>query len=660
MATTGRKGIKGVRNLLPERPEGGFAQELPDTFSPEGGSAENLPDTFSPAVVDVWSRSGSKYRIRAVVLLAVNVLLFAGLGSFAFWLRSGERFAPALNGYWDELAQTFRFGQQTSVSLAAFLIEPINVQDVPMQIPIVGLLMAALISVPILVSILYRFWSSLPFIAVVGFLAVMPWLALTLLGSCIIASVRPFRARFRFVAALLGLLPTVLYLILAWQGSNEILAGRIDPVDRIKFIAPWVLAIVAATLVFVIVLTIAKIVDYRPGAITPLLAVMFGLPVALFEFHVGRDELYYRLLEKLNHAHFADIDGSLALDEAVDAAWHRHPIPRPPRSALRQVEEVKWQFELAADLGPHQSDLTRHQTDLAQRCDWFHRHFPDSPYTPNALYIKARAYDMRVDHAEFRRTKWIRFYDDFPSKASQQTWRVLAEHQPDSVLACVARLRLAQYDARVGDVERSIDKLEELIKTAEARKLQADEAPESDGGVLKGVLARERPEAGLDVPFDRVVLEAHRLHDLLVSNRDPIYGFDPISGRDRRTGAIGFGLMDLEPRSERYVENLRMLEQAYPHCQIEDNICVEAAKASPALPLKISRLETCIDRFSSTDAMPEALFRLAVAYRVADSADKSERTFAELATEYPDSVWSEQALQHSPHSSAARLTRADR
>ncbi len=30
----GRKGRKGVRNLLPERPEGCFAQKVPDTFSP--------------------------------------------------------------------------------------------------------------------------------------------------------------------------------------------------------------------------------------------------------------------------------------------------------------------------------------------------------------------------------------------------------------------------------------------------------------------------------------------------------------------------------------------------------------------------------------------------------------------------------------------------
>ena len=103
----------------------------------------------------------------------------------------------------DELAQAFLSvgATQRHVSLGSLLHEPISVQDVPMQIPILGLLMAALIAIPILVSLLYRFWASLPFIAVVGFLAVMPWLAITLLISCIVASVRPFRTRFRFVSA---------------------------------------------------------------------------------------------------------------------------------------------------------------------------------------------------------------------------------------------------------------------------------------------------------------------------------------------------------------------------------------------------------------------------------------------------------------------------
>jgi len=39
-----------------------------------------------------------------------------------------------------------------------------------------------------------------------------------------------------------------------------------------------------------IVLMIAKLVNYRPGAIAPLLAVMFAIPVVLFEVEVGRDD----------------------------------------------------------------------------------------------------------------------------------------------------------------------------------------------------------------------------------------------------------------------------------------------------------------------------------------------------------------------------------
>jgi len=612
------------------------------------------------ALMDVWSRSGSKYRIRAVVLLAINVLLFAGLGSFAYWLRSGERFAPALDGYWDEVAQTLHFGQHTSVSLASFMIEPISVQNVPMQIPILGLLMAALISIPILVSILYRFWSSIPFIAVVGFLAVMPWLAITLLGSCIIASVRPFRARLRFMAALLGLVPTVVYLVLAWRGSSEILLGGIDPIDTIKFVAPWVMAIVAAALVFAIVLTLANVVNYRPGAITPLLAIMFGLPVALFEFHVGRDELYYRLLERLNAAHFADIDASLALEEAVNAAWGRHPSPRPKRSVLRKSQEIKWQFELATDLGPHRSEVTRHQEELAARCDWFHKHFPDSPYAPNALYIKARALDMRVDPVEFRNTRWIRFYADFPAAASSLAWRKLAEHDPDSILAATALLRLSQLDARNGDVERAISRLEELTTRFDRHRRTESEITTQSAGALRSVLAPESPIASLNVALDGVLLEGNRLLDLLKNNRDPLYGNVPISGPKRESVPIWFGLLDLDPRDARYVDNVRRLAAAYPHAQIQDNLELESAKANTDRTTRIRLLEACIRKFPGNDAIPEALFHLAVAYKDDGRLRDCESAFSRLANAHPASIWTRQADRHVPFSASALVTKLDR
>ncbi len=615
--------------------------------------------TEDPVIVakDVWSRSGSKYRIRAVILLAVNVLLFAGVGSFAFWLRSGVRFAPAQEGYLDELRQTFWsvpiLGHGDSgVSLGSLLLEPISVQEVPMQIPILGLLMAALISIPILVAMLYRFWSSLPFVAVVGFLAVMPWLAVTLLGSCVIVSARPFRTRFRFVSALMGLLPAVVYLILAWHGTADAVVGRIDPVDRIKFIAPWVLAIVAATLVFAIVLAIARVVDYRPGTIAPLLAIMFGLPVALFEFHVGRDEVYYRLLEGLSEAHFADIDASVELDQAVMDAWLRRPPPRRSIRAVRELVETRWLFELASEIDPVRSALTRHQAELVERSDWFLKYFPYSQYAPSALFIKARALDMRVDPAEFRRTKWIRFYDDFPNAASRESWRMIIESRPNTMMGATGLLRLAQLDAREGDVERAIAKLRMLRARFGGYAADGDTLSAPDG-LLKSLLARETPEAGLRIPAERMLLEAHRLYDLLVMNADPLYGYDPVAGPGNRQGRYPFGLMDLDPRHERYIENLAMLKSQYPNCQIEDNIDLEIAKATSSLSLKIERLEACAERFPRRDALAEVLLRLGVAYKADGQSQAGDEVFIRLVREHPDSVWAGQVANYTPMQAAA-------
>ncbi len=632
-----------------------------DAPRPSVPNAEGAANA-SPVTKDVWSRSGSKYRIRAIVLLAVNVLLFAGVSSFAFWMRNGVRFAPALEGYWDELWQTFwsvpLIGRHDAgSSLGSLLLEPISVQDVPMQIPILGLLMATLISVPILTSLLYRFWSSVPFVAVVGFLAVMPWLAVTLFVSCLIASSRILRTRYRFTSALLGLVPAVVYLILAWSGTTDLVAGKIDPVDRMKFIAPWVLAIVAAALVFAIVLAIAKVVDYRPGAITPLLAIMFGLPVALFEFNVGRDELYYRLLEAVSDAHFTDVDASMPLEQAVQVAWERRPPPRPSKAVIRETVETRWQFALAAYVAPYDSELTRHQAGLVERCDRFLTRFPDSRYAPNALFIKARALDMRVDPGEFRRTKWIRYYDDFPSPASRQSWRMIVDNRPDTVLGAVAMLRLAQLDARDGDLERVIAKLEAL----RARFGVSTEGGDTDKthlGLLKGVLAREMPEASLQIPIERVLLEAHRLCDLFTANRDPLYGYDPIAGSRHRVDAFPFGLMDLNPRHNGYIENLRMLKEQYPNCQLRDNIDLEIAKATASMTLKVERLEACLEQYPDRDQVPEALFRLGVALKASDQHEKSETVFARLLHDYPASVWTMQAARYTPWRAAGSNSRA--
>ncbi len=592
--------------------------------------------------MDVWSRSGSKYRIRAVVLLAVNILLFGGAACFAYWLRSGEFFAPARSGYWDSIAQTFSGVGRPDVSLAAFLIDPIGIHDVPMQIPIVGLLMSALISTPILVAILYRFWSSIPFIAIIGFIAVMPWLAITLFFSCIIASVRPFRTRIRFMSAMLALIPAIIYMVLAWSGTRDVVVGRIDPVDRVKFVAPWVLAMVASAVVFAIVLTIARIVNYRPGAVTPLLAIMFALPLLLFEQHVGRDELYYRLIERLDQAYFADENAGLGLQAAVQETWERLPQPRPPRGRIRELKEQSWPFELTADLSYRREQLAANQADIAQRCDSFQHLFPYSPYAPNALFIKARAGDLRLDVAEFRRTRWIRLYDDFPKPSARLAWETIAENRPSSPMTAVALLRLSRLDAQDCDVDRARTRLGQLISTFQRGAIA--EPPKT--AQVELFLDRPPLEAGLDIHEDQILLQAHWLLDLLEANDDdPLYRTDPMCGVQRGRKGLTFGFLDLDLRADDRGEKLGELLAAYPNCKLTDNIELELALAVTDPAERAAALTTVLDKFPQGDAAPETMIRLALAFEQENKPSQAGMMLDRLIREQPQSVWARQGTE---------------
>lgn len=295
---------------------------------------------------------------------------------------------------------------------------------------------------------------------------------------------------------------------------------------------------------------------------------------------------------------------------------------------------------LAADLHPFETELSRHQAEVAARCDAFTAAFPESRYVFNALFIKARALDTRVDAGEFRRTKWIRFYDDFPNPASRGTWHLIAEHRLDSEPGVVALLRLAQLEAREGDVDRAMGRLTPLVRRF--RELPED----GDAGVegrAKGVLAPAVPEASLHIPLASVGLEIHRLYDLLTANRDPLYGYDPLSGPARGTEDPMFGLLDLDPRSEHYRGHVQRLQKHYPRSQLDDNFALEIGNAAASARERIESLEALLEQFPSGDAVPEGLFRLGWAYKSVGMRDRAEGAFTRLQRDFADSIWAQQA-----------------
>ncbi len=618
------------------------------------GQVERTPPPAATAelavISDVWSRSGSKYRVRAIVLLVINVLLFGGLGCFAFWLRTGSYLAPAHEGYWNLLWQTFRPGSNPH-TLSSLLTFPISLEEVPLQIVIHGLLLSALVSIPILVSILYRFYSCLPFVAVVGLVALMPWLALTLLGSCILASVRPFRFSFRYASSLLGLVLVVVYIIVVSLQAAQEAPVLANPGQRIKLVAPWILAVLASCVLLALGLGLAKLVNYRPGVIAPLLATMFALPIALFEKYVGRDELYYRLLEHQygpRATYFEDQDVRRAFDQGV--AWIRE-TSKPDRTyeQIASIEDLRWQYELD-DAQKQRNRFVCYKEQAARDCDDFIKYFPDSRYAPTVLYLKGRTLDMRVDQVQFREHKKLVFYDTYPSIASRDTWLRLWKNTPDSPLSAVALYRLAILEARGGNVDQAIELLKQLRRFD---KSDSSTQPGATPSGIKGVLETAPPESGLQVFVEGVVFEGKRLLSILENNRDPKYGDVPLTGVESSASFPRLGWMRFNPHSEHYRQNLTALLKRYPGCQLADNLEVELARTLKEPGERSAALQAVIEKYTRKyassiaagrglpDAVPEALYRLGESSLAADRPAQARAAFERLVAECPDSIWGE-------------------
>lgn len=577
-------------------------------------------------MADVWSRTGSKYRRRAFALLIINVCLFAGLGCVAYWLRTGVVFAPRVADYWDLFAATFRPFEDTKFTPTGLSLAPINIEQVPMMILVHGLILAALVSIPVLVAMLYRLPCAIPFIGVVGFIAVMPWLAIALLGSCLLASVKPFRFRSRFASALMGLLPVILYFFMASRQQSPAVDVLTNPADRVKLLAPLMLAIIVSAFIMGTVLVIARIVDYRPGAITPLLAIFFLTPVALFEFQVGRDELHYRLLEQdygLGSRYLVSQDIRAAFDASVEREWKRLEHQGRSYSEVRDALELQWSVALDGDAGQL---FTVFQESAARAADRFVLLFPDSIYACNALYLKGRTLDMRVDLGKFRHDREIVFYDDFPNRRSRMAWQKVEHHAPQSTMAAVALLRLAELDAREGEIDSAIRRLTRLVDEFGDRSNISNTV--SSESMEDGIMMRKSAESSLHIPISPIVFSGRQLLHLLRNNRDPLYGDAPL-----------VDMLLHDPSQRRYATNVRTVLRRYPGCQLEDNIDLATAVAIPNLSARIAALHRLATPSVHGDSLPAAVYQLGLASQENADFAKAREAFERVVSEFSESIW---------------------
>lgn len=585
---------------------------------------------LDPLTADVWSRTGAKYRRRSIALLLIDFFLFACLACVAYWLRSGVAFAPAAEGYWDTLAATFDPTLQTKHTPTGLSLGPISIQQVPMMIVVLGLLLAALVSIPVLVAVLYRFPFSIPFVGLVGFIAVMPWLAIVLLASCALAAVRPFRFRSRFASGLMSLLPVMLYFFFASRSAQPPVEILTNPADRTKLMAPLVLAVIAAAATIGAVLVIARWVNYRPGAIAPLLAVLLLTPAFLFEFKVGRDELHYRLLEKkFGPASSAFAALTTRLHEAILDAPSR-PSGTPPAEEAESMDQE--------GRGPNRGSrvepaliLTQYQDGAVRAAEDFVRQFPDSPYACSALYMGARALDLRLEAGAFTTHAGVEFHEDFPCGRSRRLWELIEANGAASPTVAVALLRLAKLDARDGQLDHASARVNRLLSDFAA----GDERTHTGRGepdASDSIMRRRPAESSLGIPLRPTRFEGARLRVLLEENREPALVPEPVSV-----------LFRFDPHSEHYPIHLTRLRNRFAQSRLVDNLELELAMACKTPGERLKALESCAAAGAESDALPEAIYHLGLAYSEMGKTAEAQASFQRVQDEFAASPWNELA-----------------
>lgn len=502
--------------------------------------------------------------VRAAVFLGFCLLAYAVANAFIYYLGCGRWLNVSAASYQQSIAQT----------LGAMMLEPISIFTHPWLIVINGLLLSAVIAVPLLVACLYHSRYCTLFLLCVGALGHAPLLALVLAGGCTLVAVTPLRRRNPSLAVLLGMIPVWIYLVF----SATHLPVALAPKQRLLLGVPFLLAASGAIVAGGLVLLIAHYTRYRPGVITPVMIVLLAVPAWLFTSHVGTDELEFALLaSRLTPAEVAFVDRAM-----VNQPRRGQP---PEKAAVDAVYR----------------GLGHRKEAFAAACDVFLADHARSPRVPAVLWIKGIVLDtqvcVRAMHAGL-----VQHYDDFPQAASRETWRQLAGDYPSDIRAAVALYRLAHLDLRAG---RAAAAAEQLAAAEKILARAAAEAAAEPGQSWWSQVFTVDPGPPTSDAFIRVTHDVSRLQ-LLISANGVL--------QDEKAAAACAALVDLDSRQmlgSAFEERIKELAKQYDGTRLSDNIALARALGKSDLVDRANLLRELEDEPGS-DASIEANYQLAL------------------------------------------------
>ncbi len=371
-----------------------------------------------------------------------NLFLYCLVNMFYLRLNSG---------YWIDDQYT-----HTSHSLIEQLLSPLNIFEYPSYIIVAGIIMALLCAVPILTAQLYNFWYALPFVLAVYFLGHNYVLSLCVLVSSAAAGMEFMRFKSKFIAAILCLLPEILYWVI-FSGANpeqHVLRWAV-------LYAPWILAFLVGVVLIGTVITIGHFVRYRPGVLTPTFGIFLAGTVLLFHFSIGMNERDFQ----------ADVFRySPAQLKALDTESIMIAVEKELAEILRKDPNYNTQFtkdglllewhEAFSDIFLQDPELPAKQyylnpaeeraaafvisrTKAIDQIRNFNQRYPNDQRVADALYYQAMLTDCQTDRRALLNENLLRFHYDLPSSQSQPFWNELLSKFDKSSWSIEARWRLA-------------------------------------------------------------------------------------------------------------------------------------------------------------------------------------------------------------------------
>jgi len=545
---------------------------------------------------------------RTGAFLVLNMIGFVAAN--LFWMYLSGR------GWIDFSAEAYRADLATP--LGDTLLHPLSVMSHPWMIPVTGILLGAIIFVPLLAAILYPLVFAFIFAMVVAACGHAPVLAGALGCGCIIAARTPLRSDMPFCAFILGLVPVGLYLWLLGFSDSQL--AEVLPLQRWVLAGSMIVAVVVGILSSASCLALAKGTGFKPGVILPFLILLLGSAGAVFHFKVGPDQLAYALIAD-------QIDGGDIIFQPVklDQWREKHDAEGLNRRTLENRLR---------------DELQRRQRELTERCRMFLDRYGESDRASAVLWIQAQSRSLQLDVPIFD-AGVVRYSASFPLPESAHLWERMREDFPGTPHAALGDWRIGEMALR----DKKPDHADRLLRAAE--------------GALRGFLVSTKGPSKTELAArvfrtpESIPVPAYYT-EALFRIRRLIWLMDRNNILDDAEASEALGaLLDENPHGPRYEERLGNLAGNYEQTPIGDNLKLAVAMATDD-PYTQAEMLIWLAADERTDAAVEANYHLGMLVKQTARARalmlipeiKKPEEYFQIVIAAPDNPWQSFAREH--------------